>query len=78
LLGKRREAPILGGQFEGKRSGEILPGGADWHCFSHATPQIMEQLYAGENAYAWLNRIVAVCSDARTSTQVLLDFYEVT
>jgi hypothetical protein len=31
----------------------------------------------GENSYAWLNRIVAVCSGARTPTEVLLDFYEV-
>jgi hypothetical protein len=31
----------------------------------------------GENSYAWLNKIVALCSGARTPTEVLLDFYEV-
>ena len=31
----------------------------------------------GENSYEWLNKIVAVCSGARTPAEVLLDFYEV-
>lgn len=31
----------------------------------------------GDDRYAWLNRIVAVCSGARTADSVLLDFYEV-
>ena len=63
----------------------------------HASPSILDQLYAGElvdpadyyfrstptfetgeNSYAWLNRVVCVCSGARTPTEVLLDFYEVT
>jgi len=62
----------------------------------HATPEILEQLNAGEladpskyyfrstptfesgeNSYAWINRIIAVCSGARPPTEVLLDFYEV-
>jgi hypothetical protein len=62
----------------------------------HATPAILEQLYAGqlvdpanyyfrgaatfetgENSHAWLNKIIAVCSGARTPAEVLLDFYEV-
>ena len=30
-----------------------------------------------DERYAWLNRIVAVCSGARTAEAVLLDFYEV-
>jgi hypothetical protein len=126
LLGERRVVQILGGQLEGKLSGEVLPGGADWQIITaggvaqlearytirtpkgtlilvqnrgirHASPEILEQLYAGElvqpakyyfrstptfetgeNSYAWLNHIVAVCSGARTPTEVLLDFYEVT
>ena len=126
FLGERRVVQILGGRLEGKLSGEVLPGGADWQIIAasgvaqlearytirtsdgvlilvqnrgirHAEPAILEQLYAGElvhpadyyfrstpifetgeNSYAWLNRIVAVCSGARTPTEVLLDFYEVT
>jgi hypothetical protein len=31
----------------------------------------------GNAKYAWLNKIVAVCSGARTHETVLLDFYEV-
>jgi hypothetical protein len=125
LLGERRVVQILGGRLEGKLSGEVLPGGADWQIITasgvaqlearytirtpdgalilvhnrgirHATPKILEQLYAGElvdpskyyfrstptfesgeNPHAWLNRIDAVCSGARTPTEVLLDFYEV-
>jgi hypothetical protein len=30
-----------------------------------------------DERYAWLNKIVAVCSGARTKDAVLLDFYEV-
>ena len=30
-----------------------------------------------DERYAWLNRIVAVCSGARTAESVILDFYEV-
>jgi len=30
-----------------------------------------------DERYAWLNRIVAVCSGARTIDSVILDFYEV-
>ena len=30
-----------------------------------------------DDRYTWLNRIVAVCSGARTADAVLLDFYEV-
>jgi hypothetical protein len=30
-----------------------------------------------DERYAWLNRIVAVCSGARTADSVILDFYEV-
>jgi hypothetical protein len=125
LLGERRVVQILGGQLEGKLSGEVLPGGADWQIIAasgvaqlearytirtpdgalilvqnrgirHAAPAILEQLYAGklvdpsnyyfrgtptfetgENPHAWLNKIVAVCSGARTPTEVVLDFYEV-
>jgi len=124
-LGERRVVQILGGRLEGKLSGEVLPGGADWQIITasgvahlearytirtpdgvlilahncgirHAAPEILEQLYAGElvdpskyyfrstptfetgeNSHAWLNKIVAVCSGARTPTEVLLDFYEV-
>ncbi|HET9132065.1 MAG TPA: DUF3237 domain-containing protein, partial [Terriglobia bacterium] len=124
-LGERRVVQILRGRLEGKLSGEVLPGGADWQIIAangvaqlearytvrtaegalilvqnrgirHAEPAILEQLYAGElvdpanyyfrstpsfetgeNSYAWLNRIVAVCSGARTPTEVLLDFYEI-
>ncbi len=32
----------------------------------------------GDAKYAWLNRVVAVCSGVRTKTAVLLDFYTVT
>lgn len=32
----------------------------------------------GEPRYAWLNRLIAVCSGVRTRTAVLLDFYAVT
>ncbi len=32
----------------------------------------------GDQRYAWLNRLVAVCSGVRTRTAVLLDFYAVT
>jgi hypothetical protein len=32
----------------------------------------------GERKYAWLNRLLAVCSGVRTKEEVLLDFYEVT
>ena len=125
LLGERRVVPIIGGRCEGRLSGEVLPGGADWQMITesgvaqlearytirtpddalilvqnrglrHAAPEILEKLYAGElvdpskyyfrstptfetgeNSYAWLNRIVALCSGARTPTEVLLDFYEV-
>jgi hypothetical protein len=124
-LGERRVVQILGGRLDGKLSGEVLPGGADWQIITasgvaqlearytirtpegalilvqnrgirHALPEILDQLYAGEpvdpsryyfrstplfetgeNSYAWLNRIVAVCSGARTPTEVLLDFYEI-
>lgn len=31
----------------------------------------------GERKYAWLNRLLAVCSGVRTKEEVLLDFYEV-
>jgi hypothetical protein len=31
----------------------------------------------GDKKYAWLNRIIAVCSGVRTKEEVLLDFYEV-
>ena len=31
----------------------------------------------GEKKYAWLNRILAVCSGVRTKEEVLLDLYEV-
>ncbi len=31
----------------------------------------------GERRYAWLNRLVCVCSGVRTKEEVLLDFYEV-
>jgi len=125
LRGERRVVQILGGRFEGKLSGEVLSGGADWQIITdgglaylkarytvraqdgamilvqnrglrHASPEVLNQLYAGEvvdpskyyfrstptfetgeNAYAWLNKIVAVCSGARTPTEALLDFYEV-
>jgi hypothetical protein len=30
-----------------------------------------------DERYEWLNRIVAICSGARTTDSVLLDFYEV-
>jgi Protein of unknown function (DUF3237) len=124
-LGERRVVQILGGRLEGKLSGEVLPGGADWQIITasgvaqlearysirtsdgalilvhnrgirHAAPPILEQLYAGElvdpsryyfrstpifetgeNSHGWLNKIIAVCSGARTPTEVLLDFYEV-
>jgi hypothetical protein len=124
-FGERRIVPILGGNLEGRLSGEVLPGGADWqlitedgvahlearytiltpddarilvhnHGVRHAPPEILKQLYSGEavdplkyyfrstptfetgdNAYTWLNRIVAVCSGARTVDRVVLDFYEV-
>jgi hypothetical protein len=29
-MGERRLIPILGGQFQGRISGKVLPGGADW------------------------------------------------
>jgi hypothetical protein len=29
-MGERRLVPILGGQFKGRLSGKVLPGGADW------------------------------------------------
>jgi hypothetical protein len=45
--------------------------------YFRSTPTF-ETVETGENSYAWLNRIVAVCSGARTPTEVLLDFYEVT
>jgi hypothetical protein len=31
----------------------------------------------GDKKYAWLNRIIAVCSGLRAKEEVLLDFYEV-
>jgi hypothetical protein len=31
----------------------------------------------GAPKYAWLNRLLAVCSGARAKEEVLLDFYEV-
>jgi hypothetical protein len=31
----------------------------------------------GDKQYAWLNRIVCICSGVRTRAEVLLDFYEV-
>jgi hypothetical protein len=31
----------------------------------------------GDPRYDWLNKIIAVCSGARTAREVLLDFYEV-
>ena len=31
----------------------------------------------GAAKYAWLNRIICVCSGVRTKEEVLLDFYEV-
>ncbi len=31
----------------------------------------------GDKKYAWLNRIICVCSGVRTKKEVLLDFYEV-
>lgn len=33
---------------------------------------------AGDPKYAWLNRVVAICSGVRTRSAVLLDFYTVT
>jgi len=124
-LGYRRVVPILGGQFEGKLSGEVLPGGADWQFSSpdnvahlearytirtsdgslilvqnqglrHAAPEILKAIMGGEIVdpatyyfrstpsfetaspeYAWLNKIVSVCSGMRTADSVILDFYEV-
>ena len=29
-MGERRLVPILGGQFHGRLTGKVLPGGADW------------------------------------------------
>lgn len=43
------------------------------HYYFRSTPTFE----TGENSYAWLNRVVAVCSGARTPTEVLLDFYEI-
>jgi len=125
-FGERRVVQILGGRIQGKLSGEILPGGADWQIIAssgvaylearytirttdgvlilvhnrgmrHADPETLKRMFAGElvdpsNYYfrstptfetggescEWLNRIVAVCSGARTREEVLLDFYEVT
>ncbi len=37
----------------------------------------MPTFETGEKKYAWLNRILAVCSGVRTKEEVLLDFYEV-
>ena len=31
----------------------------------------------GDKKYAWLNRIICICSGVRTKEEVLLDFYEV-
>jgi len=123
--GIRRVVPIRGGQFEGKLSAEVLPGGADWQFISsddvahlearytirtsdgslilvenrglrHGPRDILEAVMSGEivdpaayyfrstptfetasENYAWLNRIVSVCSGMRTADMVILDFYEV-
>ncbi|MDX2029096.1 MAG: DUF3237 domain-containing protein [Blastocatellia bacterium] len=32
---------------------------------------------SGDKKYAWLNRVLSVCSGVRTKEEVLLDFYEV-
>jgi Protein of unknown function (DUF3237) len=34
-------------------------------------------LETGDKKYAWLNRLLCICSGVRTKEEVLLDFYEV-
>ncbi|MBL8204176.1 MAG: DUF3237 domain-containing protein [Blastocatellia bacterium] len=41
--------------------------------YFRATPT----LETGDKKYAWLNRIIAVCSAVRLKEEVLLDFYEI-
>ncbi len=124
-FGDRRIVPILSGRFEGKLSGEVLPGGADCqfsspddvahlearytirtpddslilvhnHGLRHASPEVLKAVMSGEvvdpstyyfrstpsfetasEKYAWLNKIVSICSGMRTADSVILDFYEV-
>jgi Protein of unknown function (DUF3237) len=41
--------------------------------YFRATPT----LETGDKKYAWLNRLLCICSGVRTKEEVLLDFYEV-
>ena len=125
LLGERRIVPILGGRFEGRLTGTVLTGGADWQIVAsdgtaildaryairtpedaliyvrnagvrHGPPEVLARIARGEvvdpseyyfrstprfetgdRRYAWLNKIVAICTGVRTAEAVLLDFYEV-
>lgn len=113
--GERRVVEILKGRFEGKISGEVLAGGADYQTVlpdgtSYLNARYMIRTDDGavilvrnygirhgivgddpskyyfrstprfETAaerYLWLNKIIAICSGARTPESVLLEFYEV-
>ena len=45
LFGERRIVPILGGTFDGKLAGEVLPGGADWQVVTANGAMILEARY---------------------------------
>jgi hypothetical protein len=71
LIGERRIIPITGGRFEGlKMRGEQVDPSRDYF---RAQPTFE----TGAPKYAWLNRLLAVCSGVRTKEEALLDFYEV-
>jgi hypothetical protein len=44
-LGERRVVPILGGVFEGRLSGEVIPGGADWQIVTPEGVAFLEARY---------------------------------
>ena len=113
--GERRVVAIQEGRFEGRITGNVLPGGADFQIVTDDGTSYLDARYVvrtddnaliivhnrgirhgvigadpsqyyfrsspqfetGDERYFWLNKIVAVCSGARTPETVLLDFYEV-
>jgi hypothetical protein len=44
-LGERRIVPIVGGRFEGRINGEVLPGGADWQIVTPGGASFLEARY---------------------------------
>jgi hypothetical protein len=112
---ERRVVQILKGRFEGRITGEVLSGGADYQTVLSDGTSYLNARYmirtddgalilvrnhgirhgiigndpskyyfrstprfeTSDHRYSWLNKIIAICSGARTPDSVLLEFYEV-